>query len=124
MNSPSHPKLNPIWDSAKYGGADGLISTIHQKAWKGDRVLGGRSEGMGLGGPRSETSSFGAREVAAGCVGTSMRVLKVFRSTVSDASSQPAVRKIFLGTVYLIQGNPFSLWVSFREDYGEGPEVR
>jgi hypothetical protein len=62
--------------------------------------------------------------VAAGCVGTSMRVLKVFWSTVSDASSQPTVKKIFLGTVYLIQGNPFSLWVSFREDYGEGPEVR
>jgi len=53
-----------------------------------------------------------------------MRVLKVFRSTVSDASSQPAVRKIFLGTVYLIQGNPFSLWVSFGDDYGEsGGEV-
>ena len=64
---------------------------------------------------KRDSKELSTKEVAE-YVGTLMHVLKVFWSTVSDASSQPTVRKIFLGTVHLGHGNPFSLWVSFGEE--------
>jgi hypothetical protein len=71
---------------------------------------------------KGDSKELSTKEVV-GCVGT-LRVLKVFQSTVSDASSQPTVRKIFLGTVHHVHGNPFSSWVSSGEDCGEsGGEV-
>jgi hypothetical protein len=96
VNSRSHPifKLNPIVRlnpmpvglRSKYGDPE-LMGSHHsleglKRLPKPSNVLGGRSEGMGLGsrGPRSETSSFGVSCIH--CPRTVTRFVQ-FRNTIT-----------------------------------------